>query len=238
MNHLVIAIDGPSGSGKSSTARACASRLGLAYLDTGAMYRAVASEALYRGTDFDDEQALTDLALAADLRISTDAEAMRVAVNGRDATAAVREQQVSRVVSKVARIPAVREHLIKQMRDIIAASGHRIVLEGRDTTTVVAPDAEVRVLLVADPQERVRRREAELGLARHDDVSHQVLGRDAADAKTVNFTDAAPGVQVIDSTHLTLDQVVSRIVRLSEQPCACAVQDGADDNRQAQPGSN
>lgn len=162
---LVIAIDGPSGSGKSTTARLLANELLLGYLDTGAMYRAVAWEYLRKAGTMEAADAIVEITRAADLRISTHPDAPRVTINGHDVTAAIREPQVSASVSVVATNTDVRRILTKKMREIIAAHHHRIVVEGRDITTVVAPDADVRILLVADPEARVARRAAELGRA-------------------------------------------------------------------------
>ena len=162
---LVIAIDGPSGSGKSTTARLLAEKLQLGYLDTGAMYRAVAWEYLRAGGAVDDADAIVAITRTADVRVSTHPDAPLVTINGHDVTAAIREPQVSASVSVVATNTDVRRILTKRMREIIAAHSHRIVVEGRDITTVVAPDADVRILLVADPEARVARRSAELGRA-------------------------------------------------------------------------
>lgn len=213
---MIIAIDGPSGSGKSSTARGVAKRLGLAYLDTGAMYRAVAAEFLHSGLAPDDTDGIRSLAYAADLRIATSPDEALVRINGRDVTEEIREPEISASVSVVATVPAVREHLTKLMRQAIAAHHQRIVVEGRDITTVVAPDADVRVLLVADPQARVARRAAELaGKADEAAVTDQVIRRDRDDSTVSNFTDAAEGVVVIDSTFLDLEQVIQRVVALT-----------------------
>lgn len=213
---MVIAIDGPSGSGKSTTARLLAKRLGLAYLDTGAMYRAIAWLYLRSGLASNDAEGIERLAARAVLRCSTIPDEPRISVDGTDVTAAIREPEISASVSVVAVVPGVRQHLTRRMREIIAAHGNRIVVEGRDITTVVAPDADVRVLLVADPAARVARRAAELGeRVDHASVTDQVIRRDRDDSAVSNFTDAAPGVAVIDSTFLGPDEVVDRIVALT-----------------------
>ncbi len=212
---LVIAIDGPSGSGKSTTARLLAEKLQLGYLDTGAMYRAVAWEYLRSGGVVDDADGIVQLARDADIRISTHPDAPLVKINGHDVTAAIREPQVSATVSIVATNSEVRRILTKRMRETIAAHNHRIVVEGRDITTVVAPDADVRILLVADPAARVARRAAELG-ERVDQtaVTDQVIRRDRDDSTVSNFTDASEGVVVIDSTFQLPDAVVEQVMRL------------------------
>jgi len=212
---LVIAIDGPSGSGKSTTARLLAEKLHLGYLDTGAMYRAVAWEYLRSGGVADDAEAIVQITRDADIRISTHPDAPLVKINGHDVTAAIREPQVSASVSIVATNNEVRRILTKRMRETIAAHNRRIVVEGRDITTVVAPDADVRILLVADPAARVARRAAELG-ERVDQsaVTDQVIRRDRDDSTVSNFTDATEGVVVIDSTFQLPDAVVEQVLRL------------------------
>jgi len=212
---LVVAIDGPSGSGKSSTARGVARRLGLAFLDTGAMYRAATWLALRRGVDLADTSAVADLVRDAEMEIVLEPDAFSIAIDGTDVTRAIRAPRVSAVVSAVATNLAVREDLVNRQKKLIAETPRGIVAEGRDLTTVVAPDADVRVLLVADPQARVARRHAEL--ADHADVdaiTDQVIRRDRDDSTVAQFTSAAPGVHVIDSTELTLDEVVAAICDL------------------------
>lgn len=212
---LVIAIDGPSGSGKSSTSRGVAGRLGLAYLDTGAMYRAATWFVLDRGLTDSDAETVARRIAAAPIEIATDPAAPTISIDGTDVTAAIREPEVSKAVSTVATNLAVRRDLIARQKAIVAAAEHGIVVEGRDITTVVAPEAEVRVLLVADPAARVARRQAELGgRVDHAAVTDQVIRRDRDDSTVAAFTEAAPGVTVVDSTELTLDQVIDVICGL------------------------
>lgn len=212
---LVIAIDGPSGSGKSTTARLLAERLHLGYLDTGALYRAVAWEYLRSGISADDSDAIVALARDADVRISTQPATALVNINGHDVTQEIRDPQVSASVSVVATNTEVRLILTTRMREIIAAHHRRIVVEGRDITTVVAPDADVRILLVADPDARVARRSAELGhVVDHQAVQDQVIRRDRDDSTVSNFTEASEGVVVIDSTFQRPDEVVARVMEL------------------------
>lgn len=216
---LVVAIDGPSGSGKSTTSRGVASRLGLAYLDTGAMYRAATWLALSSGTDVDDAGAVADLVRTADIEISLDPASPTIAINGRDVTVAIREPAVSAAVSSVAANLAVRADLVARQKALIAQAGNGIVAEGRDITTVVAPDARVRILLVADADARVARREAELGgKVDRVTVTDQVIRRDRDDAQVAQFEAAAPGVTVIDSTRLSLDEVIEAICDRVDQP--------------------
>ena len=212
---LVIAIDGPSGSGKSSTARGVAERLGLAFLDTGAMYRAATWLALKTGVDRTDAVAVAQLIGDAELVIDLEPLSFSIAIDGTDVTTAIREPEVSAAVSSLATNLEVRADLVgRQQRYIREATGG-IVAEGRDITTVVAPDAQVRVLLVADPAARVARRHAELGEHIDSaDVTDQVIRRDRDDATVAAFESAAPGVTVVDSTFLSLQQVVDAICSL------------------------
>ena len=216
MKPLVIAIDGASGSGKSSTARAVAQRLGLDYLDTGAMYRAVTVAYLDSGVDGAETSAVTRAVADARLEISTDPVHQWIRVNGRDVTDEIREQRISANVSTVAVIPQCRADLVARQRAIIEAAENGIVAEGRDITTVVAPDADVRLLLSADPQIRMARRKLDHG-GRIDDaaLADQILRRDADDSTLVNFTTAADGVFHLDGSHLSLEQVVDAVVELA-----------------------
>jgi CMP/dCMP kinase len=210
---LVIAIDGPSGSGKSSTARGVAERLGLAFLDTGAMYRAITWLALQEGVDLDDQAAVAELLAHASLHIDQDPRNPAIAINGVDVTEAIRAPEVSAAVSAVATNLDIRTDLVARQKKLIAGAVDGIVAEGRDITTVVAPDADVRVLLVADPAARVARRHAEL--AEHqmhvDEVKDQVIRRDRDDSMVAEFESAAPGVHVVDSTFLNLEEVIETI---------------------------
>ena len=212
---LVVAIDGPSGSGKSSTARGVAARLGLAYLDTGAMYRAATWLAVHEGVDLTDTDAVADLVSRSQLVLELDPAHHSVTIDGHDVTSAIRDPEVSAAVSAVATNLAVRADLVARQKQVIAEAAGGIVAEGRDITTVVAPEAPVRVLLVADPAARIARRHAELG--EHvdaEDVHDQVVRRDADDSTVAAFHDAAPGVTVLDSTELTLEQVIDTICSL------------------------
>jgi CMP/dCMP kinase len=212
---IVVAIDGPSGSGKSSTARGVAQRLGLDFLDTGAMYRAATWLALHRDVDLADTAAVAELVRAAEMDVQLDPRAFAIAINGIDVTEAIREPDVSAAVSSLATNLDVRADLIARQKQLIADSMRGIVAEGRDITTVVAPDADVRVLLVASAAARVARRHAELAerIDMHA-VTDQVIRRDRDDSTVAEFTSAGPGVHVIDSTELTLDEVISEICAL------------------------
>lgn len=216
MNHpLVIAIDGPSGSGKSTTSRAVAKALGLEYLDTGAMYRAVTVAFLDAGVASTDAAGIIGATLDAELEVSTDPDDQWIRVNGRDVTAEIREQRTSANASAVATLPECRADMVARQRAIIAAAPNGIVAEGRDITTVVAPDADVRLLLTADPEIRMARRKADLGGAIDNEaLRDQVLRRDADDSTLVNFTTAADGVTHLDCTYLTLPQTIDAVLEL------------------------
>jgi CMP/dCMP kinase len=210
---LVIAIDGPSGSGKSSTARGVADRLGLAFLDTGAMYRAITWLALQEGVDLDDQAAVAELLGHASMEIDHDPRRPAIAINGFDVSEAIRAPEVSAAVSSVATNLDIRADLIVRQKKLIAEAVGGIVAEGRDITTVVAPNADVRVLLVADPAARVARRHAELteDQVDVDTVTDQVIRRDRDDSTVAEFESAAPGVHVVDSTFLSLEEVIETI---------------------------
>ena len=205
----MLAVDGPSGAGKSSASRGAARALGLRYLDTGAMYRALTWWLLHRGVDVRDAAAVAALAAEPRIELGTDPGAPWVRVNGTDVTAAIRSREVTGAVSAVAAVPQVRAHLIAQQRDIIANAGG-IVAEGRDIGTVVAPDAPVKVFLTADSAERASRRAAETSRSTASTQTDQDR-RDRLDAaQSAKAYDAVE----IDSTGLGLDEVVDAIVRL------------------------
>ena len=216
MGKLVIAIDGPSGSGKSTAAQGVARRLGLAYLDTGAMYRAVTCAFLDAGVDPADRAGVIAATTGATLEIGTDPGDVWVRVNGRDVTAAIREPEISAAVSAVSTVAECRADLVARQRAIIDAAPAGIVAEGRDITTVVAPDAQVRLLLTADPAVRMARRKLELG-EKVDDaaLADQVLRRDRDDSTLVNFTTAADGVTHLDGTYLSIEETIDAIVGLA-----------------------
>ena len=212
---LVIAIDGPSGSGKSSTARGVATRLGLGYLDTGAMYRAVTCAFVDAGVAPSDTAGVIAATVGAQLEISTDPADQWVRVNGVDVTERIRSQEISSVVSAVSTVAECRADLVARQRAIIDAAPSGIVAEGRDITTVVAPDAHLRVLLTADPEVRMARRKQDLGgEVDAAALADQVLRRDRDDSKLVNFTTAADGVVHLDGTYLTLEQTINTVIDL------------------------
>lgn len=210
---IVVAIDGPAGSGKSSVSKQVARRLGYGYLDTGAAYRALAWHALEHGIDTSDAASVLDVASAFDCAISLDPDAYWVRVGAVDVTDAIREPRVSEAVSGVARVPAVRESANRLFRALVTDSGRPgVVVEGRDITTVVAPDAPVRILLTAAPEVRAARRSAEVTTQDAAAVAAALHQRDASDSAVVDFLTAAPGVEVVDSTFLDFDQTVDAVL--------------------------
>ena len=216
---LTIAIDGPSGSGKSSVSKAVASRLGVGYLDTGAMYRALTWWCLERGIDLTDADAVAAAARDLPLEIGTDPDAPTVAVGGTDVGAAIRTTEVSTAVSAVATNLEVRSVLQTLQRDLMARIAEQsggVVAEGRDITTVVAPDARVRVLLTASEEARLRRRSAELhGTVDAEAVEatrDQVVRRDRDDSTVSSFTSAAEGVALVDTSDLDFDESVEAVL--------------------------
>ena len=216
---MIIAVDGPSGSGKSSTARGVATRLGLRFLDTGAMYRAVTWSAVEHGLDLDDTGAVAQRARDLRLEISTDPGHQFVIADGTDVTAAIREPRISEVVSKIATNLEVRKELIRRQRAVIdnAQPSGGIVVEGRDIATVVATDAELKVLLTADQEARMARRGAEVGSLTAEQLRDQIIRRDADDSTVSEFQVASDGAVTIDSTYMTLEEVIDAISRLAKE---------------------
>jgi cytidylate kinase len=214
----IVAVDGPAGSGKSSVSKHVARALGYGYLDTGAAYRALAWHVLEQGADTADAAAVQAAASDFPYSISLDPDRYWVRVGTADVTAAIREPRVSAAVSAVARIPAVREQVNDVFRALAAASDRPgVVIEGRDITTVVAPDAPVRILLTAAPEVRAARRAAELVDQDAAVVATALHRRDAADAAVVDFLTAAEGVEVVDSTELDFAQTVDAVLGVVHQ---------------------
>jgi CMP/dCMP kinase len=210
-NGLIIAIDGPSGSGKSSASRGAARELGLRYLDTGAMYRALTWWFMSENADVADAEVVAARAEEPLIEVSTDPDNPWTRVNGRDVSTDIRTPEVSAQVSVVARVPAVREHLIAMQRAIIAAADPGIVAEGRDIGTVVAPAAQLKVFLTADPGARARRRAAELG----GDAGETEAAQDRRDRLDAAQSQKAADALLLDATDLTLEQVIGEITRLA-----------------------
>lgn len=206
MSKFIVAIDGPAGSGKSSVSKELARQFEFGYLDTGAAYRALAWLVL---SGYDTNR-LVDGKFAADFeyQISTDADNFWVRVGETDVTESIRSNQVSEAVSAVAQLPAVRKFMKAKTHELAEACDKSgIIIEGRDITTVVYPDAQSRILLTASEQVRLERRSKELDNSKN--IHAQVSKRDETDSKVVNFTDAAPGVTLIDSSDLDFKQTVA-----------------------------
>ena len=210
---LVVAVDGPAGSGKSSVSKEVARRLGFGFLDTGAAYRALAWHVEASGIDTDDAASVLSCLPSFAYRIGTDPAGYAVHVGDVDVTSAIRDPEISAVVSRVARVPEVRTHLIELFRSIIAEEPTAgIVVEGRDITTVVTPDAPVRILLTASEDVRIARRSAELVGDSAQAAGEQLHRRDEADSKVVDFMTAAAGVTTVDSTELDFEQTVDAVI--------------------------
>jgi cytidylate kinase len=222
---LIIAVDGPAGSGKSSAARGAARSLGLRYLDTGAMYRALTWWMLRRDVLVTSPDAVADQAGQPDIEVGTDPDDPAITIDGTDVTGQIRSREVSNAVSAVASVPAVRTRLVAMQQGIIArtcAAGSGIVAEGRDIGTVVAPQAAVKVYLTASETARAQRRSADLAAdpgATPTVTQAEQQRRDQADAAQMAM--ASDAVQ-IDSTGLDLPQVISTIVDLARQQAGAA----------------
>ena len=233
---IVVAVDGPSGSGKSSVSKGVARRLGLRYLDTGAQYRAMTWWMLRQGVDVLDPRAVAAACDKPMIVSGTDPDQPAISVDGEDVAKAIRGAQVTAAVSAVAGVQPVRDRLIALQRQIIAAAlaDGGVVAEGRDIADVVYPAAQAKIYLTASPEARASRRGAELGAgaaarstasdtatntATNTDtalVLADLARRDAEDAKTTRPHQAAPGAIVVDATHLTLSQVIDRVAELVE----------------------
>lgn len=214
---LVVAVDGPSGSGKSSTSRGVATRLGMRYLDTGAMFRALTWWLLQQGVDVHDPAAVAARAEEPAIVSGTDPEAPTITVAGVDVAVAIRGPEVTGAVSPVSAVPQVRARLLDLQRQVIAqdGAGTGIVVEGRDIGSVVAPDAAVKVYLSADPVARAARRAAEQGGADVAATEASLRARDTIDSARVTAPLVVPdGAVHIDTTHLDLAEVIDRVVAL------------------------
>lgn len=214
---MLIAIDGPAGAGKSTVARALARRLGFTYLDSGAMYRCVGLLSL-------DTPGQVPAALASSAQIEfarySDRALGRVLLDGRDVSEAIRAPDVSEAASRVAADPGVREALVAKQRELIATGD--CVAEGRDIGTVVAPEAELKIYLTADPTERARRRAAELGGEEAIVMAEQTLRDERDSTRAHSPLEAAAGAVVLDTTGMTIEQVVERIAGLAQAARASA----------------
>ena len=217
----IIAIDGPSGSGKSSTSRGVAQRLDLRYVDTGAMYRAMTWWMLTQGVDIDDPAAIAERCGEPVIELGVDPAAPVVRVDGRDVSIDIREAAVAGAVSRVAAVPQVRERLVRSQRDMVdeaLVSGSGVVMEGRDIGTVVLPHADLKVYLTADVEARAARRALEesqrSGSGSVSAAQENLQSRDALDTtRAVSPLQQAADAVAIDGTHLTLDEVIDAVIR-------------------------
>jgi cytidylate kinase len=213
-----VTLDGPSGTGKSSVARDVAIRLGAAYLDTGAMYRAATVAVLDAGVDLDDPEGIARAVAAADIEIGTSAEAEVVRVDGEDVAARIRGTEVTRAVSPVSAVPAVRRLLVERQRSLVAAAD-AVVVEGRDIGTVVLPDATLKIYLTASPDVRAQRRAAQLDVTAPEKIAalaQDLRRRDEHDSRRADSPlRPAEDAIVVDSTDLDRPAVVERILELA-----------------------
>ena len=215
MKRLVITIDGPAGSGKSTTARLVAQRLGYAYLDTGAMYRGMTVKALEQGIDVSRPEALAEMARRTEVRVETDPKGTRIIVDGRDVTDLLREPRVTRNASAVSAARGVRERMVELQRKIGLDGG--IVAEGRDIGSVVFPQAEVKIYLEADLNCRAARRQRDLAQvgspADPSKVEQEISARDRYDSTREHSPLVVPeGAVIIDNTDLTIEEQVDRVI--------------------------
>mgnify|MGYP001198267451 CR=1 FL=1 len=218
---VIVAIDGPSGTGKSSTSRAVAGRLGLAFLDTGAQYRAMTWWMLANGIDVNDPAAVAAASAKPSIVSGTDPQAPTITVDGTDVSEPIRGREVTAAVSAVSAVPEVRARITELQRSIAANATAGIVVEGRDIGTTVLPHADLKVFLTASPEARAARRSGELRGKEAADLAstrEALIKRDAADAgrKTSPMAKAADAIEV-DTTELTLEEVVERVIGLVEE---------------------
>ena len=217
---MIVTIDGPAGSGKSTAARELAKALGIAYLDTGATYRAMTLQALREGADMTDEPALAQIARRADIQVLPKSDGVRVLLNGEDVTRAIRSAEVSDNSHHVARLPAVRDVLVALQRKIGRSLGD-FVAEGRDQGSVVFPHADVKFYMDASPQVRARRRFEEMKAdgedVQYEDVLRAIVQRDGRDRSRAVAPLVKPdGAVEIDTTDMSIEQVVAELVRCVE----------------------
>ncbi|NEB93854.1 (d)CMP kinase [Streptomyces bauhiniae] len=215
---VIVAIDGPSGTGKSSTSKAVAAQLGLSYLDTGAQYRAITWWMVTNGIDLTDPTAIAAVAGKPEIVSGTDPLAPTITVDGYDVAAPIRTQEVTSKVSAVSAVPEVRTRITELQRSIAAGAEEGIVVEGRDIGTTVLPDADLKIFLTASPEARAARRSGELKGSDVAATRAALIQRDAADSsrKTSPLAKAGDAVEV-DTTELTLAQVIECVVTLVEE---------------------
>lgn len=222
MTGTVIAIDGPAGTGKSTVSREVANRLGLAYFDTGAMYRVATLACLKEGVDLDNTADVAAIVATMNVEMVLDPRNPRILLDGEDVSLQIRTDTVALTVSKVATNLEARPLLQQMQRDVIeleraggSSKGKGVCAEGRDITTVIAPEADVRVLMTADDEVRVARRAGEGADAAT--VRDAVLGRDKRDSAVVSFHEAVDGVYTLDTTDLTIEEAVRAVIQLAHE---------------------
>ncbi|MCX4909914.1 (d)CMP kinase [Streptomyces sp. NBC_00878] len=215
---VIVAIDGPSGTGKSSTSKAVAAQLGLSYLDTGAQYRAITWWMVTNGIDVTDASAIAAAAGKPEIVSGTDPSAPTITVDGTDVAGPIRTQEVTAKVSAVSAVPEVRAKITELQRSIASAAEGGVVVEGRDIGTTVLPDADLKIFLTASPEARAARRSGELKGADVNATREALIKRDAADSsrKTSPLAKADDAVEV-DTSDLTLQQVIECVVTLVEE---------------------
>ncbi len=218
METVIVAIDGPSGTGKSSTSKAVAAKLGLSYLDTGAQYRAITWWMISNGVDVSDAEAVANAAAKPVIVSGTDPARPTITVDGADAAGPIRTEEVTSKVSAVSAVPEVRARITELQRSIAKNTDGGIVVEGRDIGTTVLPDADLKIFLTASPEARAARRSGELKGVDVAATQQALIKRDAADSsrKTSPLAKADDAVEV-DTTDLTLDQVIECVVTLVEE---------------------
>jgi CMP/dCMP kinase len=207
---VIIAVDGPAGSGKSTVARALATVLSLRHIDTGAMYRALALKSLRSGLELGDENAVASLLPDTAIELASD----RVLLDGQEVTSAIRDQEVTSAASVIAQHPAVRSWMATNQRRIVEEDPSGAVVEGRDIGTVVLPDADLKVYLTAEETERARRRAHDIG-ATHPEVLHEMSTRDDRDSqRSISPLRVAEDAVTLDSTNLTVQQVLQQLLQI------------------------
>jgi len=214
---MKIAIDGPAGAGKSTIARTLAARLSFLYIDTGAMYRALALKAIKAAVNPNDPQQLSELALHTHITFQPDSQQQKVICDGLDVTEAIRSPQVTSVVAQVAAHPAVREQMVRMQRDM--ASSHSVVMDGRDIGECVLPDAEFKFFVTASLEERTRRRIIELQAkgyeVNEEEIKKDIENRDYQDShREVGALKILPDSIIIDTTDLTVEEAVTRMMNI------------------------